>query len=154
VGLICAVERLPQANQKEKPYRLTLTGVTILDELPKDEEPKQVGGDVKGVARELANRLRGRAVSWAALLEWSQWLDSSGEDTSDADSTLAALANSWGDISSHEVIDNSVVCSASHAKPFYFGKTVLGPAQVGSTVFTKRIVSGESLFLGGRETRR
>ncbi|HEV3386331.1 MAG TPA: winged helix DNA-binding protein [Gemmata sp.] len=38
VGLVSAVERLPQANQKEKPYRLTLSGVAILDELPKDEE--------------------------------------------------------------------------------------------------------------------
>lgn len=37
IGLVRTVERHPQASQKEKPYRLTLSGVTILDELPEDE---------------------------------------------------------------------------------------------------------------------
>ncbi len=40
LGLVCAVVRLPQANQKEKPYRLTLTGSLMLDELPLDESPE------------------------------------------------------------------------------------------------------------------
>jgi len=76
-GLICAMEGLG-GDKRGKPYRLTLTGATLLDDLPEDEPARAEAGLAESGTDGVKSRSAPKTARQQA--EWFDLLDSSFDD--------------------------------------------------------------------------